>query len=214
MTTTKETSTLNSIEKLSDEAIINYYLATQNANYFNQLYKKYSVKVYGKCLSLLKEETTAKDAVQDIFIKILLNLGKFEGKAKFSTWIYSITYNYCIDLIRKKKKSINIHPDGMEKIHVLVNHIEPSMTIESMERPLKYILENIPTTDRSLLLMKYHQAMPIKEIALRLEKSESAIKMRLKRAKTKAKKVYNNKFKTYPILDTVGIRSNPSYSIL
>ncbi|MEM6316965.1 MAG: sigma factor, partial [Bacteroidota bacterium] len=79
--------------KISDEELIRHYLDTQNSKYFDQLYSKYATKVFSKCISLLKDEAGAQDATQDIFLKIFLNLSKFSGKSKFSTWIYSITYN-------------------------------------------------------------------------------------------------------------------------
>ena len=60
--------------KSSDEEIVAEYLSTQNIAYFDILYRKYSVKIFGKCISLLKNEEIAKDAMQDIFIRILLNL--------------------------------------------------------------------------------------------------------------------------------------------
>jgi len=65
--------------KISDEELIRHYLETQNSRYFDQLYAKYSTKVFSKCISLLKEEAAAQDATQDIFLKIFLNLSKFGG---------------------------------------------------------------------------------------------------------------------------------------
>ena len=101
--------------KVKDIDLIQEYLRTKDARHFTTLYRKYSGKVYGKCLSLLREEHLAKDATQDIFMKIFLNLNQFGAQSKFSTWVYSITYNYCIDQIRKKKKMSNLFSDEMEK---------------------------------------------------------------------------------------------------
>ncbi|MFK7978653.1 MAG: RNA polymerase sigma factor [Saprospiraceae bacterium] len=176
---------------LSDEKLLSHYIVTEHSTYFNQLYKKYSVKVYGKCLALLKEEAAAEDALQDVFVKIFSNLYKFEGKSKFSTWVYSITYNHCIDLIRKKKKDNYIFSDNLNE---RIDYIEDTTIFETKIERLKYVLEKIPEEDKTVLLMKYQQAMPVKEIAGLLNKSESAIKMKIKRAKNKAKKTYNNIF--------------------
>lgn len=68
--------------KLSDEELIRHYLETQDSGYFDQLYEKYSTKVFSKCISLLKDEGRAQDATQDIFLKIFLNLSKFGGDRK------------------------------------------------------------------------------------------------------------------------------------
>jgi len=144
---------------------------------------------------LLKDEGRAQDATQDIFLKIFLNLSKFGGKSKFSTWIYSITYNYCIDLIRKKKKSGNIFSDEIERAPDLAEEVPDSALLEMEVKKLKIVLDIIPVGDKAVLLMKYQDDMSIREISETLNKSESAIKMKLKRAKHKAQKVYEDKFK-------------------
>ena len=181
--------------KISDEELIRLYLETQDSKYFEQLYGKYSTKVFSKCISLLKDEGRAQDATQDIFLKIFLNLSKFGGKSKFSTWIYSITYNYCIDLIRKKKKSGNIFSDEIERAPDLAEEVPDSALLEMEVKKLKIVLDLIPVGDKAVLLMKYQDDMSIREISDTLNKSESAIKMKLKRAKHKAQKVYQDKFK-------------------
>ncbi len=183
--------------KISDEELIRHYLETQDSKYFDQLYGKYSTKVFSKCISLLKDEGRAQDATQDIFLKIFLNLSKFGGKSKFSTWIYSITYNYCIDLIRKKKKSGNIFSDEIERAPDLAEEVPDSALLEMEVKKLKVVLDIIPVGDKAVLLMKYQDDMSIREISETLNKSESAIKMKLKRAKYKAQKVYQDKFKQH-----------------
>ena len=183
--------------KISDEELIRHYLETQDSGYFDQLYGKYSTKVFSKCISLLKDEGRAQDATQDIFLKIFLNLSKFGGKSKFSTWIYSITYNYCIDLIRKKKKSGNIFSDEIERAPDLAEEVPDSALLEMEVKKLKIVLDIIPVGDKAVLLMKYQDDMSIREISETLNKSESAIKMKLKRAKHKAQKVYQDKFKQH-----------------
>ncbi|MCR9285959.1 sigma-70 family RNA polymerase sigma factor [Saprospiraceae bacterium] len=176
--------------KLSDIEAIREYLRTKQPLYFNILYKKYSIKVYSKCLSLLRDEGLAKDATQDIFIKIFLNLAKFGAQSKFSTWVYSITYNYCIDIIRKKKKMRSIFSDEMENPPDIVEDVPDAELLEIEVSRLKVILDKIPVGDKMVLLMKYQDEMQIKEVAKVLGKTDSAIKMKIKRAKHKAKLVY------------------------
>lgn len=145
---------------------------------------------------MLKNEALAQDATQDIFLKIFLNLSKFGGKSKFSTWIYSITYNYCIDLIRKGKKEKNIFSEDIEKAPDLAEEVPDSALLEIEVKKLKIILDKIPVGDKAVLLMKYQDDMSIKEISDSLDKSESAIKMKIKRAKHKVQKVYKEIYKT------------------
>jgi len=178
--------------KVTDLEAIRLYLENRDTRYFNILYQKYAVKIYSKSVSLLKDEGLAKDATQEIFIKIFANLHKFNEKSKFSTWVYSITYNFCIDVIRKQKKARNIFSDEMERAPDIVEDVSDASLMEMEVGRLKVVLENIPIGDKAVLLMKYQDDMQIKEIAKTLDKTESAIKMKIKRAKHKAQQVYKN----------------------
>ena len=180
--------------KQTDVELIHLYLKTRRTDYFSILYSRYSNKVFSKCISMLKDEALAHDATQDIFIKLYLNLAKFSGKSKFSTWVYSITYNYCIDFIRKKKKEKNIFSDEMENAPDIIEDVDDNELLEMEIGRLKKVLKEIPSGDRAILLMKYQDEMSIKEIASVLDKSESAIKMKIKRAKHKTQLVYKEIF--------------------
>jgi len=183
------------VNKLSDEEVISLYLKSRSSSYFTMLYSRYSGKVYSKCISLLKDEQLSDDATQDIFLKIYLNLAKFSGKSKFSTWVYSITYNYCIDYIRRKKKERNIFSEDIENVGEPLEDVNDSELLEIEVSRLKKVLNIIPVGDRAVLLMKYQDDMSIRDIAGVLEKSESAIKMKIKRAKHKAKSSYKDLYK-------------------
>lgn len=187
--------TENQHKKVSDEEIVRAYLSTQQSRYFDSLYNRYSKKIFGKCISILKDEELAQDAMQDVFMKILLNLSKFSEKSRFSTWVYSITYNYCIDLIRKKKKLRTVIIDDGEKIEDVIEEVEDAFLLETKVNRLKVVLEKIPQGDKMILLMKYQDSMSIKEIGGILDKSESAVKMKIKRAKHKFKLQYEELFK-------------------
>ena len=180
--------------KRSDSEVVKLYLKTRESAYFNILYKRYASKVFSKSISLLRDEGLAQDATQDIFIKIYTNLSKFSEKSKFSTWLYSITYNYCIDYLRRKKKLRNIFSDEMESAPDIVEDVEDRELLEMEVSRLKRVLEKIPPGDKAVLLMKYQDDMSIRDIAEGMEKSESAIKMKIKRAKHKALQVYNQLF--------------------
>ena len=182
-------------KSISDEEAIAAYLETQNSNYFNILYDRYSKKVFGKCYSLLKSEAKAEDAAQEIFVKVLLNLSKFSGKSKFSTWLYSITYNFCIDTIRKNKKNVGVLVDDIgiygDKVE---DEIDDTELMETNVYRLKEVLNTLPAGDKAILLMKYQDDFSIKEICDIIDKSESAVKMKIKRAKEKFKKTYDEKY--------------------
>ncbi|MDB9882843.1 RNA polymerase sigma factor [Bacteroidia bacterium] len=72
--------------------------------FFGELYDRYSDKVSGKCILMVKDLTIAQDLTQDILVKAFTKLNTFKGTSSFSTWLYQVAYTHCIDYIRKNKK--------------------------------------------------------------------------------------------------------------
>jgi RNA polymerase sigma-70 factor (ECF subfamily) len=175
---------------MEDIEIIHGYLDSQASRCFNLLYQRYSGKVFAKCITLLKDSELAEDATQEIFTKVFLNLSKFNEKSKFSTWLYSITYNFCIDFIRRKKKEKAVFTDDAERIaDVPDDDISDKVIFELNLKQLESVLEDMPAGDRAILLMKYQDGAQIKDIAEQFNKTESAIKMQIKRAKERARAI-------------------------
>lgn len=175
---------------LTDEEVVSEYLKTQNNYYFEILYSRYSSKIFGKCLTILREEALAQDATQEVMMKILLNLSKFGGKSKFSTWVYSITYNFCIDYTRKRKKDKSSYYEDVSEFGDVVEDIDDKELLETRIDRMKEIMDRIPSDDKSILMMKYLDGMSIREIGETIDKTESAIKMKIKRAKMRFVKIH------------------------
>ena len=177
--------------KIPDAELVRLYIDTQSQEYFSMIYNRYANKVYAKCLSMLKNEEWAIDASQDIFMKIFMNLVRFEEKSQFSTWVYSITFNYCIDSLRKHKKENEIFAHEKELKDQPYEDDNEAEVFEMEAQKLEKVMDMIPGEDKALLIMKYEQSMSIREISEILDKTESAIKMKIKRAKEKAKILSN-----------------------
>ena len=180
---------------ISDEEAVKRYLETQNVDYYSLLYKRYSNKVFAKCISILKDDMKAEDAMQDIFMKVMLNLSKFKFTSKFSTWLYSITYNFCIDETRKRKKSVEHQVEDINNLgEDLIDEVSDNEILEIEVNRLKVIMDEMNENDKATLLMKYLDQMSIKEMCEVLEKSESAVKMQIKRAKEKFIRIHKLKY--------------------
>ncbi len=182
------------INVIADEELVFRYVESQNPVFFNEIYKRYSKKIYGKCISMLRNEAKAMDAAQDIFIKLLLNFAKFKEGSRFSSWLYSITYNYCIDLITKGKRMRYEEVKDYNAIDSGADEISDAELLEIKVNELEEVLEEVKPDEKALLLMKYQDKMSIKELTDLLETSESAIKMRLKRAREKVVTIHSQKF--------------------
>ncbi len=175
------------VKKLTDEQLVAHFIETQKNLYFEQLYDRYSDKVYRKCLSFVKDDAKAEDFTHDIFLKLVLNLSSYKETAKFSTWLYSITYNYCIDQTRVSKKYSEV---GLDDNFDVPDDDDDAEIAELEAQQLNKAMKLILPEEKSILMMKYQDDLSIKEISDSLDISESAVKMRLLRAKEKLRKVY------------------------
>jgi RNA polymerase sigma factor (sigma-70 family) len=171
----------------TDEQLVRLYVDTQRNTFFEALYERYADKVYRKCLSFVKDQAKAEDFTHDIFLKLIVRIGTFKETSKFSTWLFSITYNYCMDQLRLNKKMAE------DELIETVDVAEEAEDIEGIEmdaKRLRQVLESISPEERTILLMKYQDDFSIKDIADTFGLTESAVKMRLKRTKEKLKKRY------------------------
>lgn len=178
------------MEQYSDEELVRLYVDTQRNIYFERLYERYCDKVYRKCLSFTKDPVRAEDLTHDIFLKLVIKLGSFREQAKFSTWLYSITYNYCTDQIRTQNMRKEVYmDDGWERLDV--QQEDDLGDLAEMEATqLERALHQLPPEEQSMLLMKYQDDISIRDIANINGLTESAVKMRLKRSRDKLRKHY------------------------
>ena len=86
----------------SDEELIRQYQATADPAFAAELYQRYTHLVYGICLKYLKDEEDSKDAVMQLFEKILQSL-RNQQVQKFENWLYVLTKNYCLMVLRTRK---------------------------------------------------------------------------------------------------------------
>ncbi|MFC5411282.1 RNA polymerase sigma factor [Larkinella bovis] len=175
------------VKRMSDEELVRLYVDKQSNRYFELLYSRYSDKVYRKCLMFTKDPVKAEDFTHDIFLRLIMRLGSFKEQSRFSTWLFSITYNYCTDQMRTNRKKAEVAMD--DDLEVLDDSPDEDL-VEMEAQRLKSALGYLTIEEQSLLLMKYQDEVSIKEIADIHNLSESAVKMRLKRAKEKLKKRY------------------------
>jgi RNA polymerase sigma factor (sigma-70 family) len=174
----------------TDEELVQLFVTSQRNTFFEEMYRRYADKVYRKCLSFVKDPARAEDFTHDIFLKLIIKLGTFKETARFSTWLYSITYNYCMDQLRSNKKRGEVYQD--EELEVPddtdLDRVFEEDDIEA--RRLNRALDHLPHEDKSLLMMKYLDELSIREIADVFKITESAVKMRLLRTREKLRTRY------------------------
>lgn len=176
--------------EISDEEIVKEICSHKKTELFSVLYKRYYSKVLDKCYTLTHSRELAEELTGDILSKTYEKLDSFKGNSSFSSWLYSITYNYCIDWLREKKK---LHYPEWNSSNDLPEIIDESYDEDgdiSYEK-LMSLLDRLHTEEKALIMMRYFDEMPLQQIAEALRVSESAAKMRLKRAKARLLFLYN-----------------------
>lgn len=152
------------------------------------LYLKYYPRVYSRCLSMIKNREEAKDLTQDILLKAFSHLDTFRGQASFSTWLYVITSNHCIEYHRKNKHRHFVDLEQVQQLACFYEEPDPADEDVSLMGRVFSSLEHLPRHEKELLLMRYEQALSIRDLQQILCLSPSAVKMRLMRARKKLEK--------------------------
>jgi len=180
-------------EKMTDEELVRNIVKNNNMMLFSILYDRYSQVIYNKCYGFAKSPAEAEDLTQDVFLMLFVKLGSFQGRSKFSSWVYSFTYNFCVNYVnRNKSRKISDKSDSIaEDPNKLGVQIDDDSILEMRSVKLKKALDLIDPEDKSILLLKYQDDVTIKELAVLMEIGESAVKMRLKRAKARIAELYN-----------------------
>ena len=180
--------------KLTDEVLVKLIVSSKDPILFKVLYERYIFKVYNTCLSFSNNNQEAEDICQDIFLKLLDKFHSFKGDSKFSTWLYSFTYNHCVNYFHRNKvnkfEKITSNIEQMCDEVIAQSNDEELVQMKKLEK-LGEALELIPFEDKQILILKYQEFKSVKDLMDLHNAGESAIKMRLKRAKEKLLGVYN-----------------------
>ena len=173
---------------LTDEEIIRQVLPAQPNQCFESLYNRYVTKVYRRCLSMTHDSEKAQDFTHDIFLKVFDKLAVFQQRSSFSTWLYSISYNYCSDQLRLSKRlpTTAIQESFREEIP---DSPETHLHEEALQL-VSRAMEKLSTQERALVRLKYEDGMSIDEIAHLYAIKASAVKMRLKRCREKIQRLH------------------------
>ncbi len=164
-----------------------------DADAFTLIVNAYQNAVYNLCFRMLYNENEAEDAAQETFWKAWANIGKYDIKRSFSTWILSIAAHHCIDLQRKKRlPEVEIDETMEEIIPDSIPQPKQELAQSEMESEIKALLKNLSEIDRAAIILRYWYDLSDREIAENLSLSESAIKSRLFRARKQLAQIWSS----------------------
>jgi len=155
----------------------------------SEIYDRYSGRIYNFALRFLKNAEAAEDATQEVFVKMMRHANQFQGDAKLSTWLFSITANWCRDYLRKADNKAKESDDVLVTLPASMEH-SPDRTLEQRENEalIKRALQALTPEQREAILLSRYQGLSYAEIAQISGCSEGAVKTRVFRAMETLKK--------------------------
>nr|WP_228733129.1 sigma-70 family RNA polymerase sigma factor [Hydrotalea lipotrueae] len=128
---------MNKYQHINDEALLQEFYADGNTEWIGILLERYTILLLGTCMKYLKNQEAAKDAVQQIFLKVMTELPKYKVQY-FKSWIYMIARNYCLMQLRDKKITYTLQEEAplLEAEGNLAELLEKEKLLQCIENAL------------------------------------------------------------------------------
>lgn len=178
---------------VSDSELISEVLAG-NSRAYTDLIRRYQHMVYTLAVRMLGNREVAEETTQDVFVKVYKSLRNFRGDSKFSTWLYKVAYHRILDASgRESRQKVNrstIRPDVVYTASTETTW--NTVMIKERREFLHRILEQLSQDENAVLSLFYLQELSIREISGIMNLSQSAVKVRLFRAREQLKLLLEN----------------------
>jgi len=155
---------------------------------YAELVRRHHPAVMSLCLSMLRDRSSAEDAAQEAFLKAYRSLDRFRDDASFSTWMYRIASNHCLDVLRSRSREKTDSLDAILEVEDgdvgprLPSTPDPTAALEDADL-VERALKRLPPEYRLILTLREVQGLDYRELADTLGCSLDAVKSRLKRAR-------------------------------
>lgn len=165
-------------------------------NAFSEIVELYKDKVYQLCYRMLGNSHEAEDIAQEAFIRAYVNIDRYNTSRKFSTWLYRIATNLCIDRIRKKKPDYYLDAeiagtDGLTMYsQIAADGSQPADEVTNMElqNEIQKEISSLPEKYRSVIVLKYIEELSLNEISEILDLPLGTVKTRIHRGREALRK--------------------------
>ncbi|NTV53221.1 MAG: sigma-70 family RNA polymerase sigma factor [Candidatus Firestonebacteria bacterium] len=164
---------------------------------FNVLISRYENRVINMALHYVREYHQAVDEAQEIFLKIFHKIGSFQGNSSFSTWLYRVTANHCMNSLRKRKSPGKGYPvslnqeDADGELPVLRDSktVSPEEVYAQKElrRHMVALIQQLPDPQRQVIMLCHYEHMSYTEIAEVLELPLTTVRSALFRGRQRLK---------------------------
>jgi RNA polymerase sigma-70 factor (ECF subfamily) len=177
-------------KQLTDNELIERYKYSYDNAYIGELYQRYSHMLFGLCLKYLKDEEKAKDLVMEVFEKVLNDLKRHRVE-NFRTWIYSVTKNQCLMLLRKEKRQDSKREDFLHVSKEIVELDLPEHlngeSQEEQDRKLIQAIDTLKQEQQECIKLFYFEKKSYEEIEAQTGYSYKQVKSFLQNGKRNLK---------------------------
>jgi len=169
---------------------------------FEQLIEAYEKKVFNIALRMIGNYDDANDIAQEVFIRVYKSLGGFKEQSAFSTWIYRITTNVCLDELRKRKNKKVVYidedlkgDDGEIKRQFEATEPTPEMVAEKnyVKQVVNDAIQKLSEEHRTVIILRDINGFSYEEIAKITKCPEGTVKSRINRARQALKDILSTK---------------------
>ena len=156
---------------------------------FNRLMEQHERRMYAVALRMCGNREDAQDCLQEAMLRVYRAIGGFKGQSSFSTWVYRITMNTCLDELRRKKNRQSTSLDSLLDMGWSpsddTNAPEKQAMRSELRRNLNRAIQELPEEMRSAVVLREIQGFSYEEIAHMLEINVGTIKSRISRGREK-----------------------------
>ncbi|MFA7420938.1 MAG: sigma-70 family RNA polymerase sigma factor [Melioribacteraceae bacterium] len=148
-------------------------------NAFETVLKNYQYYAYTVAFRVLTNDDDAKDVVQECFIRIWKNLGGYNAKVKFTTWMYKIVINLCYDKLRRRKTEYERNEVLDEQLISGKDNPEQLLSNKEQAEIIKHISDGLPEKQRMVFVLRDLEELTTDEVSQIMEMSIESVKANL-----------------------------------
>ncbi|NEW09032.1 RNA polymerase sigma factor SigW [Paenibacillus sp. SYP-B3998] len=164
---------------------------TGDRNAFGELVELYKDKIFHLAYRMLNNKQEAEDAVQETFLRVYTNLHRYDENQKFSTWIFRIGTNLCIDKLRRRKNTYSLDaemPDGEGNDYYSLlpsyeDTPEKQVIVSETQAQIRKAIDTLPEKYKSVVILRYLHDMSLQEIGDVLDMPVTTVKTRVHRGR-------------------------------
>ena len=164
---------MQNLTRLTDDQLVADFAQGENRA-FDELLERHKLRVHNYILRIVKDADVADDVFQETFVKVIMTIkqGRYTADGKFGSWTLRIAHNVVIDHFRREKAEALVSTDDadydlLNNRDLCYGNVEDVLCDAAVRNDIRHLIQDLPTEQRQVLVMRYYSQMSFKEIAER-----------------------------------------------